>query len=86
VAIFTNKNYPNVSVLATDILPERVSFAKKTVAKNHVNVECVAAEMFEGIVGNFDLIFFYPPSIPSYELEKLGYKLKSYPGLGSRRC
>jgi methylase of polypeptide subunit release factors len=72
--------------LATDILPERVSFAKKTVGKNRVNVECVAADMFEGIVGNFDLIIFYPPAIPSNVLENLGYELISYNGLGSRRC
>ena len=85
VAIFVKKHFPDVSILATDILPERIYLAKKTVGKNQVSVACTVADMFGGIAGKFDLILFYPPAIPSHELEELGCKLESYPGLGSRR-
>ena len=86
LAIFAKKHFPDASILATDILPEIISFAKKTVVENQVNVKCVAADMFEGIEGKFDLILFYPPANPSHVLEERGIELKSYPGLGSRRC
>jgi len=85
VAIFAKKHFPKASILATDIVPERIYFAKKTVAKNQVSVTCTVADLFEGIADKFDLILFYPPAISSHELEEFGCELKSYPGLGSRR-
>lgn len=86
LAIFAKKCYPEASVLATDILTERISFARKTAAANRVDVTFKGTDMFKGIEGRFDLILFNPPAIPSSDLEKLGFELKSYPSLGVRRC
>jgi HemK-related putative methylase len=85
LAIFAKKHFSDVSVVATDIVPERVLFARKTAARNKVNVTCVVADVFEGVAGKFDLILFNPPYIPSGELKELGYELKTYHGIGSRR-
>lgn len=86
LAVFSRKMFPHAVVVATDILPERVNLARLTAAKNGVYMECVVADMFDGLSSSFDLILFDPPAIPSEELEVLGYELKTYPGLGSRRC
>jgi methylase of polypeptide subunit release factors len=86
LAIFAKKNFPDVSVLATDILAERISSAKKTAAKNGVDIEFAVSDMFEQIEGRYELIIFNPPAIPSHELEELGFKPRYYPDLGSRRC
>ena len=84
--IFLSKRMEEVSVVGTDILSERVALAQETVAQNNADVECIVANMFDGIAGDFDFIFFNPPAIPTGELAELGYESKSYPGVGERRC
>ena len=86
LAIFAKKRFPEVSILATDILTDRISFARKTAAQNRCDVTFEVKDMFEGINSRFDFVLFNPPAIPSSELEELGFELNSYPGLGARRC
>jgi methylase of polypeptide subunit release factors len=85
LAVFVKKCFPDMSVVGTDILPERVSIARKTAAKNDVDIEFVVSDMFEEITECFDLIIFNPPLTPNRLLEKRGFAPKEYPGLGSRR-
>ena len=86
VAILAKRICPEASVLATDILPERVEWAHRTIAKNRVDVECRQADLFQGISGRFDLILLTPPAIPSGELRSLGFEQKTVAGLGTRYC
>jgi methylase of polypeptide subunit release factors len=86
IAVFAAKRFPGVKVVATDILPDRVSMARETATANRVNISCLATDLFEGLTDEYDLVLFNPPPIPSNELAELGYTLKSYPGLGARRC
>ena len=86
LAIFVSKRFPRTTVVATDIVPERVSLARQTVAANAADVECLTADMFEGVEGEFDLIFFNPPAIPTGELAEFGYELVTHPDIGERRC
>jgi methylase of polypeptide subunit release factors len=86
MAVFVAKRFPNIHVVATDILPERVLLAQQTAAANQTHVVCMASDLFEGVAGSFDLVLFNPPAIPSRELADLGFSLKTVPGLGSRRC
>ncbi len=86
LAIYSKQTFPDVAVVATDILAERVDLARQTAARNDADVECIVADMFHGLSGRFDVILFYPPVIPNGELEEMGYELKTCPGLGSTRC
>jgi len=86
LAIFIKKRFPGASVLASDVVPERVAWAGRTVEDNGVDVSCVRADVFKGLSGRFDLILFAPPVIPTGELAELGLEWKSHPGLGVRRC
>lgn len=86
LAIFAKKRFENVSVVATDIQEETVSWASETAAKNTVDVGCVVADVFEGINDRFDIILCNPAYIPSSVLEALGYKPEGDRGLVTRRC
>lgn len=84
--IFLKKRFPDVSVVASDILADRIFHARRTSAVNKVNIKFMVADMFGGLDYQFDLIVFNPPAIPSGELKKIGVESRCYPGIGSRRC
>jgi methylase of polypeptide subunit release factors len=86
LAIDLKKRFPQARVAATEILPDRMAWAKKTAERNAVALEFFEGNLFCNVPGRFDLILFDPPAIPSRELAELGFESKSYPGLGSRRC
>ena len=86
ISIYSKKQFQDIKILATDIVPERVEWAQKTAEENDVDIECRVVDMYDGINDKFDLLLINPPAIPSSELEKLGYELCEYPGIGVRRC
>jgi hypothetical protein len=86
VAIFAKKKCPGASVMATDLVPERAAIAARTIAQNHVQIDCIASSLFDAIDTRFDLVLFNPPIIPSDQLASLGYTWKKVDGLGERRC
>jgi methylase of polypeptide subunit release factors len=86
LAICAKKRCPSISVWASDIVAERVEWAHKTAKANAVEVNCVLADMFDGLAGRFDLVLCNPPVIPSRELAELGYRPREMPGIGSRYC
>lgn len=49
------------SILSTDINPHAVSLAKE------FGLEAVRADLFRGIAGEFDLVIFNPPYLPTIE-------------------
>jgi release factor glutamine methyltransferase len=86
LAIYAKKYTKDITVLATDILPERINYAQENALENNCEIDFKVTDMFNGIENKFDLVLFNPPAIPSSELEKLGFELKTYNGIGSRRC
>ncbi|MBM2817289.1 MAG: methylase [Ignavibacteria bacterium] len=86
LAIYAKKHAKDITVLATDILFERIKYAQENAIKNNCEIDFKVTDMFNGIKNKFDLILFNPPAIPSSELKKLGFELKTYNGLGSRLC
>ena len=86
LAIHVKKRFPDAVVLATDIVPERIEYAMRTVDRNGADVRCLVADVFERVPGRFDLILFDPPAIPTEDLASLGFEPKACEGLGERRC
>lgn len=86
LAIHLKRRLPGAAVVGTDILAERIDFARRTADRNGADVSLRVADMFRGVEGRFDLVLINPPAIPSGELAELGFQPRSYPGLGSRRC
>lgn len=74
LAIYAKKYCPSAAVTATEVLQERVEWARRTIVRNEVDVECVQADLFDGIARSFDLVLLTPPAIPSADLLALGYK------------
>ena len=85
VAIYVKKHVAGVSVVASDILPARVEWARRTAARNGADVTCVEADMFDGVEGRFDTILCFPPCVPSGDLVELGASPELHPRLGLRR-
>lgn len=54
------------SILATDINPHAVQAAKAR------GVDVVRTDLFQGILGEFDLILFNPPYLPTSQNERTG--------------
>lgn len=53
------------SILATDINPHAVRFARE------YGLEAVRADLFRGIEARFDLVIFNPPYLPTSERERI---------------
>ena len=50
---------------ATDISPIALDCARRNAAKNNLRVTFIQSDMFEKVQGNFDVIAFNPPYLPS---------------------
>jgi len=51
-------------VTASDINPHALDCVRRSAAKNNLKVEVVRSDLFENIVGEFDVICFNPPYLP----------------------
>ncbi len=52
-------------IVAVDINPEAIRYAKSAAEKDKVkNVRFIESDLFENVKGKFDLIFFNPPYLP----------------------
>jgi release factor glutamine methyltransferase len=52
-------------IVAVDINPKAIKYAKKTAKKDGVkNIRFIESDLFENVKGKFDLIFFNPPYLP----------------------
>ena len=83
LAICANKRCPSISAWATDIVPERVHWARKTASANAVEINYMLADIFGGLGRRFDLVLCNPPAIPSRDLEELEYCPREVPEIGS---
>lgn len=52
-------------VTASDINPHAVELARRNAARNELKLEVVESDLFEKVSGEFDVICFNPPYLPS---------------------
>lgn len=51
-------------VTASDINPHALDCVRRSAAKNNLKIDIVRSDLFENIVGEFDVISFNPPYLP----------------------
>ncbi|MEO2117041.1 MAG: HemK2/MTQ2 family protein methyltransferase [Methanocaldococcus sp.] len=58
-------------VVGVDINPYAVKLAKENAELNNVNISFFKSDLFENVNGEFDVILFNPPYLPTSEDEKI---------------
>ncbi len=52
-------------VTATDVNPHALELARRNAARNNVRVNIIHSDLFDTVTGEFDVIAFNPPYLPS---------------------
>lgn len=68
----------NAEVVASDISEKALKIASLNAITNNVSVEFVHSDMFQNIIGKFDIIVSNPPYIPSEEVDTLDEEVAKY--------
>lgn len=71
MAIAIAKNIKECEVIATDISYEVLNVAKRNIELNNANVKLVKSDLFNDVVGKFDLIISNPPQQRTEILSKI---------------
>lgn len=79
IAIALKKNLDSVQVTASDISVEALEVAKKNAKNNEVEINFICSDMFENIVGKFDLIVSNPPYIENETIKTLPQDVQNEP-------
>lgn len=70
MSIALAKNIKNSEVIATDISYEILNVTKKNIELNNANVKLIKSDLFNNVVGKFDLIISNPPQQKTEILNK----------------
>lgn len=65
IALLVKKLCPQCKVVASDISPSALDFARMNADRMGLEVEFVQSDLFANLTGKFDLILSNPPYIPS---------------------
>lgn len=79
IAMHAAKN--GARVTAADISPHAVDCTKRNAAKNNLKIRVIQSDLFENIVGNFDVIVFNPPYLPG-KMSSTSWLERSWSGGG----
>lgn len=79
IAIALKKNLDSVQVTASDISVEALEVAKENAKNNEVEINFICSDMFENIVGKFDLIVSNPPYIENEIIKTLPQEVQNEP-------
>lgn len=79
IAIALKKNLDSVQVTASDISVEALEVAKENAKNNEVEINFICSDMFENIVGKFDLIVSNPPYIENEIIKTLPQDVQNEP-------
>lgn len=71
IAISIAKNVAEVEVHAIDISKQALNVAKENAKLNDVSVEFERSNLFDNVMGKYDVIVSNPPYIPTNEIPKL---------------
>jgi putative colanic acid biosynthesis glycosyltransferase WcaI len=86
LATYIKRNWPDADVLATDILPDRVESARRTIDANQIVVGCIQSDLFSKVDGQYDLILSNLPQTCTSDLAAMGYHPRPETGLGAPLC
>lgn len=83
IAVALAKQFPNARVLAVDISEKALQIAYQNVKKYKVEnrVQLLQSNLWENVMGTFDLIISNPPYIPTENLASLSAEVKREPRL-----
>lgn len=81
IGISLSKNLPRVKVLASDISKKALLVADRNNRNLGTNVEFIKSNLFEKIVGNFDIIVSNPPYIEKNVILTLDKEVQKEPKL-----
>lgn len=82
IAISLGKYLPNCEIIAVDISEEALKVAKKNAKQNEVNnITFVQSDLFENVVGTFDVIVSNPPYIKTEVIATLEPEVQKEPKL-----
>ena len=76
IAITISDMCDNVTVVASDISKDAIEVAKENNQLNQTDVTFVESDLFENVVGMFDVIVSNPPYIKTDEIENLQDEVK----------
>lgn len=68
----------NAKVLLADISPEALEISRQNARLNNLEVEYITSNLFDNIIGTFDIIVSNPPYIPTLDLNGLEMEVKNY--------
>ena len=78
IAIALTANIKNAKIEAVDISNEALQIARENAAKNKVNINFFCSDIFENVIGKYDLIISNPPYIPGKEYQYLSREIREY--------
>ena len=78
IAISLKKLLPNCHLTAIDISEKAIEVAMQNSVINEVDVDFLKSDLFENIIGIFEIIVSNPPYIPDYEYQKLPVEIKNF--------
>jgi release factor-specific protein-(glutamine-N5) methyltransferase len=82
VAVAVKKQVPNASVVMTDISSDALIVARLNAVKNGAQIDYIESDLFQNVVGEFDIIIANPPYIPTGDIQTLDPMVKNYePGI-----
>lgn len=83
IAVALAVKFPNARVLAVDVSEQALKVAQQNIRKHKVEdrVQLLQSNLWEEVMGTFDLIIANPPYIPTENLEGLTREVKHEPRL-----
>lgn len=83
IAVALAKKFPNARVLAVDVSAEALQVAQQNIRKHKVDerVQLLQSNLWEDVMGTFDLIIANPPYIPTENLDGLTREVRREPRL-----
>ena len=83
IAVALAVKFPNAQVLAVDISSETLQVAAQNIRKHKLTerVHLLQSNLWENVMGSFDLIIANPPYIPTENLSVLSAEVKQEPRL-----
>lgn len=78
IAVSIAKNVPHIEMHAVDISKQALNVAKDNAKLNEVSVEFERSDLFDNVMGKYDVIVSNPPYIPTSEIPKLMPEVGSF--------
>lgn len=78
IAVSIAKNVPHIEMQAVDISKQALNVAKDNAKLNEVSVEFERSDLFDNVMGKYDVIVSNPPYIPTSEIPKLMPEVGSF--------